>query len=224
MKKVIIFLLLLALCLSFLLPAFAAEEFVPSIGYKDGLGIIDAEMEEQDVLDCLIVTSLKGAEEKTTDIAQEARNLLLEVYEKLKSGEMKLPAGEGFVVRELVDLSWKETDCVEQEHTHEEKLNEPGVTVTVKLDLGVTRENELLVYSYNDGQWTQVKDVSINEDGSITCVFEHFCPVAFTVRQQGGGSQTGDIAREGLARYGVLMTLSAAAIVLLLIRRKKHTR
>jgi hypothetical protein len=62
------------------------------------------------------------------------------------------------------------------------------------------------------------------EDGSITCVFEHFCPVAFTVRQQGGGSQTGDIAREGLARYGVLMTLSAAAIVLLLIRRKKHTR
>lgn len=224
MKRVIVILLLLALCLSFLLPAFAAEDFVPSIGYKDGPQIIEAEMEAQDVLDCLIVTSLKGAEEKTTDISQEARDLLLEVYEKLKSGEMKLPAGEGFVVRELVDLSWKEEDCVEKEHTHEEDLKKEGVTVTVKLDLGVTVANELLVYSYHDGQWEQVKEVSINEDGSITCVFEHFCPVAFTVRQQGGGSQTGDLARQSLTLYGVLMVLSMAAIVVLIVRRKRHTR
>lgn len=224
MKKVIVFLLLLALCLSFLLPAFAAEDFVPSISYKDGPEIKDAEMESQDVADCLVITSLKGAEEKTTDISQEDRDLLLDVYAKLQSGELKLPAGEGFVVRELVDLSWKENDCVGQGHTHEGDLKKDGVTVTVDLDLGVTVANELLVYTYHDGKFEQVQDVRINEDGTVTCVLEHFCPVAFTVRQQGGGSQTGDLAGRDLTLYGVLMVLSMAAITGLVIRRKKQAR
>lgn len=225
MKRVIIILLLLALCLSLLLPAFAAEDtFVPSIGYKDGPVIEDAEMESMDVEECLVITSLKGAEEKSTDISQGSRDLLLEVYAKLAAGEMKLPAGEGFVIRELVDVSWKQVGCVEAEHPHEEDLKKDSVTVTLELEMGITAENELLVYAYHNGQWDQVKDVKINGDGTITCVFEHFCPVAFTVRQEPGGSQTGDVAGENLMRYVVLMTLSAVAVAVLMLRRRKHTR
>ena len=171
-----------------------------------------------------MVTSLKEAAEKTTDIHEEDRDLLLEVYSKLASGEMKLPTGEGFVIRELVDISWKQNECVEAEHPHEDELNKEGVTVTIELDMGITIENELLVYSYLDGKWEQVKDVSINADGTITCVFEHFCPVAFAVRQEPGGSETGDASRQDLMIYGVMMALSMAAIVVLTIRRKRHTR
>ena len=225
MKRVIVILLLLALCLSLLLPAFAAEDdFVPSISYKDGPEITDAEMESEDVEECLVITSLKGAAEKTTDIAQEDRDLLLEVYGKLMSGEMKLPTGEGFVIRELVDLNWSQTVCVEDEHTHEEELKKENVTVTVDFDLGLNVDSELLVFAYHDGAWDRVEDVRINGDGTITCVFEHFCPVAFSVRQEPGGSQTGDEARESLMLYGVLMALSMTAVAVLVICRKKHTR
>ena len=225
MKRVIVILLLLALCLSLLLPAFAAEDdFVPSISYKDGPEITDAEMESEDVEECLVITSLKGATEKTTDIAQEDRDLLLEVYGKLMSGEMKLPTGEGFVIRELVDLNWSQTGCVEDEHTHEEELKKENVTVTVDFDLGLNVDSELLVFAYHDGAWDRVEDVRINGDGTITCVFEHFCPVAFSVRQEPGGSQTGDEARESLMLYGVLMALSMTAVAVLVICRKKHTR
>ena len=225
MKRVIVILLLLALCLSLLLPAFAAEDdFVPSISYKDGPEITDAEMESEDVEECLVITSLKGAAEKTTDIAQEDRDLLLEVYGKLMSGEMKLPTGEGFVIRELVDLNWSQTGCVEDEHTHEEELKKENVTVTVDFDLGLNVDSELLVFAYHDGAWDRVEEVRINGDGTITCVFEHFCPVAFSVRQEPGGSQTGDEARESLMLYGVLMALSMTAVAVLVICRKKHTR
>lgn len=44
MKKVICLLIVLMLCLSMAAPAFAAEDdFVPSIGYKDGPKIIKGE-------------------------------------------------------------------------------------------------------------------------------------------------------------------------------------
>lgn len=225
MKKGIVAIALLAICLSLICPAFAAEDtFVPSISYKDGPEIIEAELETDDVEACLVVTSLKGAAEKSTDISQEARDLLVEVYEKLNSGEMKLPTGEGFVIRELVDVSWKQVGCVEQEHTHEEDLKKENVTVTIALDMGVDANTDVLVYAYRNGQWEPIESAKNNGDGTVTCVFEHFCPVAFAVREQTGGSQTGDTARSSLILWGVLMAVSMVAIVVLTVSRKKHTR
>lgn len=225
MKKGIVAIALLAICLSLICPALAAEDtFVPSISYKDGPEIIDAELETDDVEACLVVTSLKGAIEKSTDISQDNRDLLLEVYEKLKSGEMKLPMGEGFVIRELVDLSWKQVGCVEEKHTHEDDLEKEGVTVTIDLEFGVDANTDILAYAYRDGQWEAIESVKNNGDGTVTCVFEHFCPVAFAVREQTGGSETGDTARGSLILWGALMAVSMTAIVVLVIGRKKHTR
>ena len=225
MKKTIVIIALLAMCMILVCPAFAAEDtFVPSISYKDGPEIDDAEMENEDVDVCLVITSLKAAVEKTTDVSQEARDFLLEVYEKLTTGEMKLPTGEGFVIRELVDVSWEQVGCVEQEHTHEGDLNKEGVTVTMDLNLGVDANTDVLVYAYHNGQWDPIKSAKNNGDGTVTCVFEHFCPVAFAVREQTGGSETGDTARTGLVLYGVLMAVSTLAIVALVIYRKKHAR
>lgn len=225
MKKGIVAIALLAICMSLICPAFAAEDtFVPSISYKDGPEIIDAEQKNEDVEECLVVTSLKGAVEKLTDISQDDRDLLLEVYEKLKSGEIKFPAGEGFVIRELVDLSWKQIGCVEEKHSHEEDLEKEGISVTIDLAMGLDANMEIQVYAYHDGQWEPIESAKNNGDGTVTCVFEHFCPVAFAVREQTGGSDTGDTARGSLILWGVLMAVSLTAIVVLVISRKKRTR
>ena len=158
MKKGIVVVALLAICVSLVCPAFAAEDtFVPSIGYKDGPEIIDAELETEDVEACLVVTSLKGAAEKTTDISQAARDQLLQVYEKLNSGEVKLPGADGYVIRELVDVSWKQIGCVEEKHTHEDDLEKEGVVVDIDLEMGIDANTDILVYAYRDGQWALIE-------------------------------------------------------------------
>lgn len=225
MKKAICILAVLAACLTLLSPALATEDtFVPSISYKDGPGIIDAEMKEEEMGDCLIVTSLKGAAEKSTDISQAARDLLLDIYRDLEAGDMRLQLEEGYIVRELVDVSWKYNACVGEEHIHEEEHNKEGITVTMDLDMGLSAEYDLLVFAYRDGQWGPIESAVINGDGTVTCVFEHFCPVAFCVRERTGGSQTGDSAGQNLIVWIALMAVSAVAILFLVLKRRKRTR
>lgn len=225
MKKGIVAIALLAICLSIICPAFAAEDtFVPSISYKDGPTIIVAEMENEAVADCLVVTSLKAAAEKTTDISQEARDLLLDAYAKLESGEMELPLEEDYVIRELVDVSWKQTACVEAGHTHAADLEKEGTTVTIDLEVGVDANTDVVVFAYRNGQWGPIESAKNNGDGTVTCVFEHFCPVAIAVREQTGGAETGDAARGSLILWGVLMAVSLTAVVVLTVSRRKHTR
>ena len=82
----------------------------------------------------------------------------------------------------MVDVSLRRGDCVEATtHYHQEVLEIEGITISVDFDLGVGPEVEVIVLSYRDGKWSQVEEVINNGDGSITCVFEHFCPVIFCV-------------------------------------------
>lgn len=180
MRKMIILAMAVMLCMTMVLPVCAQnQEFVPSITYKDGLESVKAEMNGENIDNCVVVTSIKEAREKSTDISQTARDLLLEVYEKLKDGTMKLPLDKAYVIVELVDISFAQTGCVEAtEHDHLAWLMQESNVITV--DLGhMAKDLDLSVLSYNDGQWNLVEKVTNNGDGTYTCVFEHFCPVAF---------------------------------------------
>ena len=225
MKKLICVLAVLVMSLALVCPALAAEDtFVPSISYKDGPVILVTDMNGENVASCLVITSLKAAAEKTTDISQEARNLLLDVYAKLESGELKIELEEGYIIRELVDLSWKQTSCVDAGHTHEADLDKEDVTVTVDFELGTGSQDELLVFTYNDGQWQKVDTVTVNDDGTVTCVFDHFCPVAFCVKDQKGNDTTADISGQSLMLWVVLMIASVATITVMYVDRRKHMR
>lgn len=225
MKKMICLIAVLAVSFTLLLPAFAAEsEFVPSISYKDGPAIVSAVMNEENVASCLVVTSLKAAAEKTTDITQEARDLLLDVYGKLVAGEMDLPLEEDYTIRELVDVSWKQTACVENPHTHAADLEKDGTSVTVSFELGAGSTDELLVFAYRNGQWGAVESVKIDEAGNVTCVFEHFCPVAFCVKNEKNTDPTGDISETSLMLWIVLLAVSTAAVVAMSAKRRKFMR
>ena len=221
MKKTVCMAIVLLLFVSLLLPALAAENFVPSIEYKDGPEIKDSTLDGEDIAKCLVVTSILKTREKSTDIYQQDRDLLLGVYEALCDGSMKLPLEADYVIRELVDVSFRKTPCIQGEHAHKEKLAEEKVTVTVKFDLGIQPEDKLFVLAYVDGKWEQIEGVTNNGDGTVVCVFEDICPVAFCLEKKGGPSQTGDMAGQNLLLWFILMIASMAAVVTMLAKHRK---
>lgn len=225
MKRVFSLVIALALCMSLSISAFAAENtFVPSITYKDGPDVTSAELDGKDASGCLIVTTLKEAKEKSTDITQDERDTLQQVYEELKNGATKLPTDDDYVIRELIDLSFKYEGCrVIEEHGHkDQKLKEEGVTLTVDFNLGVSQNDEVLVFVYIGGKWQPIESVKNNGDGTVTCVFEDICPVAFAIKQSANIAppKTGDMQNIGL--WVGLFTISAAALAILVFSRKKR--
>lgn len=222
MRKLICLIGAVAMCFALGSRVFAAEqEFVPSITYKDGPQIDSAEMDSQNVGSCLVVTTIQGAKEQKTDITQDARDLLLDVYDQLKEGTMQMPSEAGKVILELVDVSFKENHCVQQGHGHREELEKPGTTVTVTFDLTVPTRAELTVFIYHDGQWKPVEQVRNTGDGEVTCVFEDICPVAFCVDSNFNVDvpKTGDTGQVLL--WLMVLVLSGAGVVVLLRRKSR---
>lgn len=231
MKRVLSLLVVLTLCLSMAIPAFAAEnEFVSSIGYKEGPEIIKGEQDEKDVTDCLVVSTIKQATDKVTDITQYDRDLLLSVYDQLMNGSMTLPIEGRYVIRDLVDVSYKYNDCRTKEgHGNKpEALKEVGKTLTITFDMGLDKDTELIVMTYienpktrtSEGTWVPAESVVNNGDGTLTVVFEDICPVAF-VTKLSDSAPTGDAARNHLVLFAGLMAVSAAAIVVLVCLKAK---
>ena len=214
MRKILSVLMVLVLCMAMAAPAMAAKDsFVPSIGYKDGPEIVDG-----DLVDCLEVTSIEEAQKKETDISQEARDLLLEVYEALTDGSMTLPLeNDQYVIRDLVDVSF--TPGCDEAHDHKGWLAQEDTSIEVTFDLGVAAGEAVTVLAYVNGQWVEVPCIN-NGDGTVTCEFEDICPVAFCVRNTTPPAQTGDAEGRMLALWVVLMVASLAAVIALVVRRR----
>jgi len=225
MRRIMCMVVALMLCLTLALPAFAATDiFVPSISYKDGPELEAATQGGQDVSGCVVVTSIKEAKEKTTDIYQEDRDLLLEIYEELESGAMVLPLeSKNYVVRELVDISFMKTGCVEADHGHKEWLAKEDTTIELILDLDLDGIANLEVLAYIDEEWAPIESVKINEDGTLTCVFEDFCPVAFCVEAEAepGNTGSGDAKTDGLGLWIILLIAAAGTVGALVKNRRK---
>ncbi len=227
MRKILCVILALMACAVLASPVLAAEgTFVPSISYKDGPDLEKAEQDGEDVSDCIVITSIPEAKEKTTDIYQEDRDLLLKVYQELSEGTMKLPMDEDYVIRDLVDVSFRKSECVEPDHGHKEDLAKNGTTITITCDLGIKKGVEIAVLSYIDGEWVPATSVVNNGDGTITCVFEDICPVAFCLEEgyDYKPPKTGDEFGRQLPLWIALMAVSLAAIVILVVLYNKKNK
>ena len=221
MKKIICLVSTLMLLVSLSISAFAATSFVPSITYKDGPGLTVGTLDGEDVTDCLVITSIKQATDKVTDITQAERDHLLDVYAKLKDGTMKLPLDESYVIRELVDVNYKYEACRQKPDTHGDKLkelNETDKTLTVTFKLGVSAGTEVVVMTESEGKWDNVKKTVNNGDGTVTVEFEHLCPVVFAVKESQSGTtppKTGDETGKYLPLWIGTLALSGVALVTL---------
>ncbi|MBR4077437.1 MAG: hypothetical protein IKK17_02405 [Oscillospiraceae bacterium] len=223
MKRLFCLLMVLVIAMSLAVPAAAADTFVPSITYKDGPDINTATMDGGDVKGCLVVTSISKAKNKSTDITQDDRDLLLDVYTKLNSGEMKLPIeNDKYVIRELVDVSFMYNNC-RTPHEHEEWLKKDNTTVTIDFKLGVKSSADVLVLVYVDNKWVPAEKVTNRGNGNVTVVFEEICPVAFCVDtdSQVTPPKTGDTAGQRIFLWGSVMAGSVAALLILLVVFKR---
>ena len=183
-KTIVCIVLVLVLSASMIIPAMAENEYVPSITYKQSVFIKEAELDGEDVLSCLVVTNIEQAREKETDITQEARDLLTKVYKAVVDGSMEVPVDEGFVVRELVDISFMEEGCVKKENHNDkpETLEKDGTVIKLVLELGVTADTEVVIYAYVDDEWIEAEEIKNNGDGTVNVTFEDLCPVAIAVK------------------------------------------
>ncbi len=223
MRKIVCLVSALVLLVSLGISALAATDFVPSITYKDGPKIEFAWLDDEDVSNCLVVSSIKQATDKTTDITQEERDHLLNVYAKLKDGSMKLPVEDDYVIRELVDVNFKYEACRQQTDIHHDKLkelNETDKMLTVNFDMGINADADVIVMFESEGKWNEAEKVVNNGDGTLTCKFGHLCPVVFAVKESQSGPvppQTGDTSGKYLPLWIGTLALSGVALVTLVV-------
>ncbi len=233
MKRILSLAVVMALCISLMASFAYAEEFVPSIGDKDHPEIVpvggdvigqivspDGSVISDVNTGCLVITPVSEAE-TSTDIPEEARDKLIDVYEQLSNGSMELPYDssvnpDDMVIRDLFDLSFL---CEE----HPEMLNNGG-TLKVTFDLGVSAGDTVVAMVYVNGQWTEVK-LTNNGDGTVTCYFTDVCPVVFSVKQTETPPQTGDFGGNDILMWSLIMAGSFAALVIcVVIYRKKASK
>ena len=85
-------------------------------------------------------------------------------------------------------------------------------------------EDELKIYAYHDGEWDEVQILELTEDGNAVCLFEHFCPVAFCVKNEKNIDPTGDLSAENLLLWIVMLSVSSVAVVVMVANRRKFVR
>lgn len=240
MKKFVCMLLAVLLCLGMVLPMVAgAQEFVPSVTYKGNPFIVDVDTNmvidgtdwSGDAADtCIVVTNITQARQKTTDIMQEERDTLIHVYESLVDGSMTLPLKEGYVVRELVDISFLYENCrtIADHNEKHIELSKEGTTITIVFDMELPADEEIVVLTYIDEEWVQVSDVTNNGDGTLTCVFEDLCPVAFAVenvqKTATDNPDSGDPMAKTMGLWVGLMAVCAVGIVVLVVAMNRKRR
>ena len=241
MKKIISLLLVAVLCIGLVCPVLA-DEFVPSITDKDAPDIVpvpdgegkscigplmdgDNNVIDYAYEDCLVITPISEAN-SSTRIPEDSKATLLDVYAKLSDGTMDLPYEKfnanldpsTMVIRDLFDASWLcgEGSGFTDHPDHPSILAVPGNTLTVTFDLGISKNATVYVMTYINGVWEPIVKTTNNGDGTVTCVFEDICPIAFSVGSAytNPPAQTGDNSMVYL--WGGLLAVATLALVALI--------
>ena len=249
MIKVLCMLTVLVLCMSMVLPVFAAENgFVPSITYKPNpeiVPVVDGNGEEYigivrdgdgNVIDyighhCLEITPIAYVWDENIDVRDEVEQLLLFVYESLNDGSMEIPYEKheadldpaNMVIRDLFDARWA---CTE----HPEMLKPEGVVVELTFDLGVVADAQIFVQTYDEDtkEWSPIVKVVNNGDGTVTCTFEHLCAIEFsmplTAKVAAAAPAAEETAKPNATPWIVLLIAAAgAAVGVVVAKNKKKT-
>lgn len=232
MKRFFAIITVVMMCASLMVPAMAAQDFTPSVTNKpapeivpvpgdDGsmhVGIIrDGEGNIIDYVDvgCLIITPVSEVE-TSTEIPEDSRVILRDVYNKLTNGSMSIPYEKHNVgldsskmaIRDLFDATFVCEDCP--------KMLEPeGVVLEIIFDLNVKEDVEVFAMTYKDSEWNPIVSTVNNGDGTITATFEKLCPVEFSVGDKAGAPGTGD--QGNVSAWGLAAVGSLAAIVVLTV-------
>lgn len=236
MKRVFSILIVLALAMTLACAAFAGEsEFVPSISEKPAPEIVEAIIKDEEgniisevTVGHLVITPVSEAN-TSEEIPEAAREELLNVYEQLADGTMILPgekldpnlSADELIVRDLFDLSWI---CTEASPTHEELLGtaDDGNVLVATFKMNIAADVKLYAMTYKNADWDPIVSVENNGDGTVTCVFEHLCPVAFILGEDNGNNpSTGVFANTEMFLWIAVMLVSTGALVCVVANNRK---
>ena len=199
MKKLISLFLALVICMSVTCTVFAAS-FTESVESKSAPAVVEVQDEQGNtavailsgdvpeemamvVVKALVVTAVADAE-TSAEIPETSKQALLDVYQGLQDGSIQVPfveldleEPEKLVVRDLFDVSWTDEDGKD----YAELLEQEGVRLEMTFDVAITADANVYVMVYKEDAWHEIRQVTNNGDGTITCVFDHLCPVAVIV-------------------------------------------
>lgn len=245
MKKVICLLIVLMMCMSLVLPAYAAEDgFVPSITYKPDPEIVpveDENGEEQigaiknadgEIIGyvgegCLDMTPVAHLWDEDEEVPAAVEELLLFVYEGLNDGSLELPydklgedlKGANMVIRDLFDARFYCEECP--------KLLEPeGAVLELTFDLGVVADAEIFVMTYDEEtkEWEPIVKTVNNGDGTVTCTFEHLCAIAFSMKMAGASEPVVEEPSNNWLIWLILLIVAALVIVGVIFFKNKKKK
>lgn len=243
MRKVLSMLVVLLLCVSMVLPVFAADEgFVPSITYKPNPEIVPVVGEDGEeyigvVRDadgnaisyirhgCLRITPIAHVWDEEIFVPEEIEELLLFIYNSLNDGSMTIPYEKheadldpaNMVIRDLFDARW---ECDE----HPNMLEPEGVVVDLTFDLGVVADAQIFVQTYDEeaNEWSPIVKVVNNGDGTVTCTFEHLCGIEFSMPLKAAATAPAvEPAKTNNILPWIIILIAAACAAVGVIAKKK---
>lgn len=242
MKKLISLFTTLVLCMSIAMPTFAAEnDFVPSITYKpnpDIVGVLNEAGEEfigviRDAVgkvmeyvdsEYLDVTPVADIWDEAKEVPEHIKEMLQDVYDSLSKGEIKIPYeeyGEGLsaanmVIRDLFDVRFSNEE-------YQKMLEEEGVAFEITFDLGIVPDAEIIAMTMDEStrQWSLIEKTVNNGDGTVTCTFEHFCPVVFAMPVAPASAPIDAVSGINYLPWIAVLVLAVGGILFIVFKKKK---
>lgn len=244
MRKIICLFIALVMCLSIAVPALAADTgFVPSITYKPDPEIITVKDEKGEdavavirndkgeVVDyvdhgCFKITPIAHIWDEEIEVPEYIEKLLTSVYDGLNDGTLTINydafksnlKASDMVIRDLFDIRWY---CDE----HRALLEQEGNTLDIIFDLGVVSEAQIFVATFDENtkEWSPIVKTVNNGDGTVTCTFEHFCAVSFSMPLAGTVVPVDDAQPANLLPWIIILLLAVAVFVTVLIIKNKKS-
>ncbi|MBR0447681.1 MAG: LPXTG cell wall anchor domain-containing protein [Clostridia bacterium] len=196
MKKILAVCLATLMVLGMSTTAFAAG-FVSSPSSMDAPAVISFEPLDKDCSAELIVVSY-GDRDK---LPKEQRELFEKAYESLKDSKLSIS-----------DLFFLTSEGCDDHDDHK--------GFKIALDADTLKNFADLMWMDEDGNWHSVEGAFINADGYLEFTLDYLnVPMAIVVKEA-TSPQTGD--NNSIYIYGILMLVSAAAVVVLAVKSKKY--
>ena len=248
MRKALCLLTAMLLCLSLTIPVFAAEAvYVPSITAKpapelehsvqEGTGepMIHVKNEEKEIVHAspvenLVITSVAEVmAEQPVRISEEAQEVLKEAFETLdtkgaevfaeipelvqKAQETNIKV-ENLVVVDLFDVTILNEEL-------ERYLNVEGHTVELTFARDIPADQQVYVMVFKENKWQLAEEAVNNGDGTITCTFEHFCPVAILTAPASAAVEPEVQTQNAVFPWWILLVAAAVVVTVLVVKGKK---
>jgi len=256
MKKLISLVLALMICLSVTATAFATA-YTASVENKSAPAVVEIQNEEgesaiatligdvpEEILslvseEFLTVTAVADAE-TSVHIPDAAEEALLEVYQGLQDGTLQVPFAEldqekadKLVVRDLFDVSWTDVEG----NDYSKHLENEDISLEMTFALDVKADATVYVMVYKNDTWNEIDQVTNNGDGTVTCVFNHLCPVAVIVEaeetmevvnlpaaQSTASAQPAEASGQNVTLWIVILAAAVVALVAVFAGKKRKQK